>query len=131
MKFYPVEMASAQRQVRDAESKEASLRQELIVLKQVLSQREAELKSASEDVMLMTRENQALTSELASSAYEREQLRKSIGEVSQRAAEFECQKTSLEAERGDLLQAYKSAVQVIPLKLLSLLIYSIAHFLFV
>jgi hypothetical protein len=54
------ETAAALRAQRDAQSQEATARQEVAFLRQTLAQKNVEVRAASDDLMLMTRENQVL-----------------------------------------------------------------------
>jgi chromosome segregation ATPase len=60
--------------------------------------------------MLMTQENQALTSQLSSLAYEKEQLFGKLSEYtsSQHSLQQSCR--ALELERDDIIQTYRSAL---------------------
>jgi chromosome segregation ATPase len=59
----------------------------------------AEVSGAAEDLMLMTRENQALTSELAEASYERDGMRRKLQEMQEANAGLEHAKRALEIEK--------------------------------
>jgi chromosome segregation ATPase len=105
------ELAETQRLLRDAEVRESSMKQESSFLKQSVGQKSVELSSAVEDLLLMTRENQALTSELAHLSHEKEQSRAKIGELMQTLSSQQQLKVALEVEREDLLDTYRKVVQ--------------------
>jgi chromosome segregation ATPase len=60
--------------------------------------------------MLMTKENQALTSELAETAAERDRLRNRLAEVVQAMASLEQARRAIEIERSDLLDSYRAVL---------------------
>lgn len=61
-------------------------------------------------LQLMTQENQALTTELASTVTECENLRRRLSELSSNNSELEQKKRSIEIERDDLLTAYRGVL---------------------
>ena len=71
----------------------------------------SEVGTAAEDLMLMTRENQALTSELATVSIERDNLTKRVQELQQRISQHERAYHILEVEKNDLLATYRIVLQ--------------------
>lgn len=59
----------------------------------------AEVSGAAEDLMLMTKENQALTSELAEASYERDGMRRQIQELGEINAGLEHARRAIEIEK--------------------------------
>lgn len=91
----------------------------------------AEVGGAAEDIMLMTKENQALTSDLAETASERDRLKTRVTELAQGLSTIgtiytniktsnntnnnitliEQSRRAIEIERNDLLESYRAALQ--------------------
>ena len=57
------------------------------------------MSGAAEDLMLMTKENQALTSELAEASYERDAMRHRLQELGEINAGLEHAKRAIEIEK--------------------------------
>jgi hypothetical protein len=66
---------------------------------------------AAEDLLLMTRENQALTAELADATGERDRLQRRVVELAQLLSAREQAKKGVEVEKADLLDAYRAVLQ--------------------
>ena len=88
-----------------------SLKEENIELQRKLAQRNTEIGGTSEDLMLMTKENQALTHELAEITSDRDRLRLRITEVVQSMSSLEQSRRAIEIERSDLLESYRAVLQ--------------------
>lgn len=80
-------------------------------LRRQLQQSQSESGAAARDLALMTRENQALTSQLSGAAGDRDHLRARLGELAAALAGMEQAKCALEIERGDLLETYRAVIQ--------------------
>ncbi len=83
------ELATARRHGAIAEGRISSLRAELEEMQRRLNLASSEVGGAAEDLTLMTRENQALTAELAEVSFERDRLRDRVGELSVVAGNLE------------------------------------------
>jgi chromosome segregation ATPase len=104
------DFAATQRQCAATEARLTSLKEENLELRRRTGQKSAELNGAAEDLMLMTKENQALTSELAETAAERDRLRNRLAEVVQAMASLEQARRAIEIERSDLLDSYRAVL---------------------
>ncbi len=88
-----------------------ALKEENLELQRKLAQRNTEIGGTSEDLMLMTKENQALTHELAEITADRDRLRLRITEVVQSMSSLEQSRRAIELERSDLLESYRAVLQ--------------------
>ena len=105
------ELISAQRQCAATEARLHALKEENLEVRGRLAQKTAEVGGSAEDLMLMTKENQALTAELAETTAERDRLRNRISEVVQAMASLEQSRRAVEMERTDLLESYRTVLQ--------------------
>jgi len=104
------ELTAAQRQCAATEARLSSMKEENNDLKRRINQKQAEAGGATEDLMLMTKENQALTAELAETAAERDRLSKRITEVMKAMATLEQARRAVDIEKADLLETYRSVL---------------------
>jgi len=102
------ELTATQRHCAVTETRLNSLKEENTELRRQINQKAAEVGGAAEDLMLMTKENQALTSELADTSTERDRLRNRTAELMQAIASLEQARRAVEIERADLLESYRS-----------------------
>ena len=105
------ELTSAQRHAQAADARLNAAQLEVQEYKRRLSQKSVEVGGAAEDLMLMTRENQALTSELVQVSAERDRLQQRLQQVLHASASTEHARRSVEAERADLLNTYRTVLQ--------------------
>ena len=105
------ELNTASRQISILEARLNSAKDEVIELKRHLQGKSQEIGGASEDLMLMTKENQALTSELAEASHERDRMRARIVEFGEVVAGLEHSKRAVEIEKEDILQSYRTVIQ--------------------
>ncbi|CAE7845106.1 unnamed protein product, partial [Symbiodinium microadriaticum] len=80
-------------------------------LRRRLGMKQNEVGAASEDLLLMTKENQSLTSELAITSADRSKYQKAVMELNEDVAALQQTVRALEIERGDLLQTYRTCLQ--------------------
>ena len=80
-------------------------------LRRRLSMKQNEVGAASEDLQLMTRENQSVTTELAAVSNERDRLKQKVMQFHEQINELEHSVRALEIERGDLLETYRTCLQ--------------------
>ena len=106
-----VELTSAQRHAQAADARLNASQLEVTELKRRFSQKSIEIGGAAEDLMLMTRENQALTSELVEVSAERDRLQQRLQQVLHASASTEHARRSVEVERSDLLNTYRTVLQ--------------------
>ncbi len=104
------EMNQSQNNIRNLDGRLKTLKDENLELKRRYGMKNADVAGAAEDLMLMTKENQALTAELADTAGERDRLRHRVSEIMQRMASIEQSRKALEVERQDLLDTYRSVL---------------------
>lgn len=104
------DLATSQRHHASYESRIQALVDENNELKKRLKAKVQEVTGAAHDLNLMTQENQALTSELASSSSECENLRQRLSEVLSINSQSEQMKRALEMERDDLLETYRTVL---------------------
>jgi chromosome segregation ATPase len=104
------DIATSQRHHASYESRIQALLYENNELKKRLKAKMQEVSGAAHDLNLMTQENQALTSELASSTSECDSLRQRLSEVLSINSQSEQMKRALEIERDDLLETYRSVI---------------------
>ena len=105
------EVRSLQNQCKVADSRIASLKEENGELLKQRSIQKTEINAAAEDLMLMTRENQALTTDLATTGTENDRLRDRISQLSQATTGLEQAKRALEIERADLIESYRNVIK--------------------
>ena len=105
------EVRSLQNQCNVADSRIASLKEENSELLKQRSVQKTEINAAAEDLMLMTRENQALTTDLATTGAENDRLRDRISQLSQGNTGLEQAKRALEIERADLIESYRNVIR--------------------
>ena len=110
MKNASNEMNQSQNNVRNLDGRLKTLKDENLELKRRYGMKNADVAGAAEDLMLMTKENQALTAELADTAGERDRLRHRVSEIMQKMASIEQSRRALEVERQDLLDTYRSVL---------------------
>ena len=106
-----LELINTQKQASASESRLNSLKQELLETKRRFAIKSAEVGGAAEDIMLMTKENQALTSDLAETASERDRLKARVSDLAQGLSTIEQSRRAIEIERNDLLESYRAALQ--------------------
>jgi len=106
-----LELINTQKQANATESRLNSVKQELLETKRRFAIKSAEVGGAAEDIMLMTKENQALTSDLAETASERDRLKVRVSELAQGLSTLEQSRRAIEIERNDLLESYRAALQ--------------------
>lgn len=106
-----IELTSAQRHAQAADARLNASQLEVNELKRRFSQKTIEVGGAAEDLMLMTRENQALTSELVEVSGERDRLQQRLQQVLHASASTEHARRSVEVERSDLLSTYRTVLQ--------------------
>ena len=106
-----VELTSAQRHAQGADARLNAAQLEIQELKRRFSQKSAEVGGAAEDMMLMTRENQALTSELVEMSAERDRLQQRLQQVLHVSAEREHARRCVETERTELVNTYRVVLQ--------------------
>lgn len=80
-------------------------------LKRRLQQQNGDLAGAASDLMLMTQENQAYTSQLSTLAHEKEVLLQKITELTNVQHTMQQNYRALELERDDLVQSYRLVLQ--------------------
>ena len=80
-------------------------------LKRRLQQQNGDLAGAASDLMLMTQENQAYTSQLSTLAHEKEVLLQKITELTNVQHTMQQNYRALELERDDLVQSYRTVLQ--------------------
>ncbi len=105
------ELTSAQRHAQGADARLNAAQLEIQELKRRFSQKSAEVGGAAEDMMLMTRENQALTSELVEMSAERDRLQQRLQQVLHVSAEREHARRCVETERTELVNTYRVVLQ--------------------
>lgn len=110
LKQNQTEIVNCQRANNIIQAKFNSLQVENQDLKQRLSYKHQEVGGAAEDLLLMTKENQALTSELAITTSERDAARLQLHEHMQTTAEVEQSRRALEIEKNDLLETYRTVI---------------------
>jgi predicted nuclease with TOPRIM domain len=86
------------------------LKEENLELKRRVSQKHAEVGGAAEDLLLMTREHQALSTVLADACGEKERLQRKAAELAQAVAVKEHGRRAIEIEKEDLLQTYRAVL---------------------
>ena len=101
------DLASTRRACKELDARIVALREENAELKRRYGMRNADVAGATEDLMLMTKENQALTTELADVTTERDRLRGKIQELMARLHTTDQGKRALEIERNDLIDTYR------------------------
>ena len=101
------ELVATQKNMKNLDARLSSLKEENMELKRRYGMKNADVAGAAEDLMLMTKENQALTAELAETSSDRDRLRSRVTEVIQKMSSLEHARKSLEVERGDLLNTYR------------------------
>lgn len=106
-----LEIQSAQKQCLATEARLNSLKEENLQIKRIMIHKNSEVGSASEDLMLMTKENQAITSELIDITGERDRLRHRISEVIEAISTIEQSRRATELEKNDLLESYRAVLQ--------------------
>jgi len=104
------ELHHAQNTLKGLDQRLNAFKEENAELKRRLGMKNSDVAGAAEDLMLMTKENQALTAELADTSMERDRLRSRITEVVQKMASLEQSRRALEVERTDLLDTYRSVL---------------------
>lgn len=105
------ELTVAQRHAQAADARLNAAQLEINELKRRVSQKSIEVGGAAEDLMLMTRENQALTSELVEACADRDRLQQRLQQVLHASASTEHARRSVEVERCDLLNTYRAVLQ--------------------
>jgi len=105
------ELTSAQRHAQGADARLNAAQLEIQELKRRFSQKSAEVGGAAEDMMLMTRENQALHSELVEMSAERDRLQQRLQQVLHVSAEREHARRCVETERTELVNTYRVVLQ--------------------
>lgn len=101
------DLAGTRRACKELDARMSALREENSELKRRFGMRNADMAGATEDLMLMTKENQALTSELADAATDRDRLRSKVQEMMARLHTTDQGKRALEIEREDLINTYR------------------------
>lgn len=101
------DLASTRRACKELDARMSAMREENSELKRRFGMRNADMAGATEDLMLMTKENQALTSELADAATDRDRLRSKVQELMARLHTADQGKRALEIEREDLINTYR------------------------
>mmetsp|Transcript_2324 Transcript_2324/g.3663 ORF Transcript_2324/g.3663 Transcript_2324/m.3663 type:complete len:1405 (+) Transcript_2324:94-4308(+) len=105
------ELTAAQRHAAAAEARLSAAQLEINELKRRVAQKNVEVGGAAEDLMLMTRENQALTSELVERTAERDRVQSRLQEVLHASASTEHARRAVEVEKTDLLHTYRAVLQ--------------------
>ena len=101
------DLAGTRRACKELDARLSAMREENSELKRRYGMRNADMAGATEDLMLMTKENQALTAELADAATDRDRLRSKVQEVMARLHTADQAKRALEIEREDLINTYR------------------------
>ena len=101
----------ARNKMKEMEDRFRALTEENNELRRHLSLKQKEVGAAGEDLMLMTRENQSVTTELASVCHERDRLKQKVVAYSEQVTSLEHSVRALEVERGDLLETYRTCLQ--------------------
>jgi chromosome segregation ATPase len=101
----------ARAQLEGSEARLRAMSEENCEVRRLLALRQNEVGAAGEDLMLMTRENQSLTTELASAVHERDRLRQKVAGYAEQVSGLEHSVRALELERGDLLETYRTCLQ--------------------
>jgi chromosome segregation ATPase len=101
------DLASTRRACKELDARMAAMREENSELKRRYGMRNADMAGAAEDLMLMTKENQALTNELAECATDRDRMRSKVQELMARLHTTDQGKRALEIEREDLINTYR------------------------
>lgn len=104
------ELHHAQNTLKGLDQRLNAFKEENGELKRRLGMKNSDVAGAAEDLMLMTKENQALTAELADTSMERDRLRSRITDVVQKMSSLEQSRRALEVERTDLLDTYRSVL---------------------
>jgi chromosome segregation ATPase len=101
----------ARGQLEKMDERFRAMTEETSELRRRLTLKQNEVGAAGDDLMLMTRENQSLTTELASAAHERDRLKQKVAGYAEQVSSLEHSVRALEIERGDLLETYRTCLQ--------------------
>ena len=110
LKDSTMELANVRKACGELDSRLTSVREENNELKRKFGLKNADIAGAAEDLMLMTKENQALTGELAETSSDRDRLRKKLQESMHRMHNLEQARRALEIERTDLIDTYRTVL---------------------
>lgn len=99
------------RQLASAEARVNAVKAELLETRRAMQAKERELDSALQDLQLLTRENQAITAEIAGIANARNELSRELDEQRVRAARLEHAIRTHEIEKKDLMTSIRGLAE--------------------
>ena len=105
------ELNQVQKIVQDLDGKNNALQMERSELIKALQEKGRREGTMSEDLLLMTKENQALSSELSKVCSDRDQLSLQVRELIQQLQYSESNKHGMEVEKQDLLDNYRLVIK--------------------